>query len=166
MSSSLKHVLFRSPWIPYNTKFIQSRIVLTYPENAIFTAQYAQHLAQLDVYRAYPYAEKMDLRALDRIDWTKALIVFNRDLQLLFAPEPVQELVRLDRRLHYREAEAAVLEPFRFWPLFRVFRRQWLGLLLLFFVYGSTCWLVSARYTSRSWARSNTAGGYSGAPGR
>lgn len=154
---SLEQVLFRSPWIPYNNKFIQSRIVLTYPENIIFTAQFVKHLSELPVYRAYPYAEKMDLYALGRIDWTKALIVFNRDLQLLFAPEPVQELVRLDRRLHYREAATAVLEPFRLSP-FQLLRHQWLGLVLLLLAYGLS-WLASARYIDHSLALSSTSGG-------
>lgn len=152
--SSLQHILIHSPWIPYNTKFIQSRITLTYPENVIFTAQLVKHMSQLDIYKAYPYAEKMNLMDLEHVEWTKTLIVLDRNLQLLFAPDPVYQLVRLDRRLHYREAMATVFNPFRFLPFFEVFRHHWLGVCLIFFFYMVNR-LIGARYTDYSLALSN-----------
>lgn len=152
--SSLQHILIHSPWIPYNTKFIQSRITLTYPENVIFTAQLVKHVSQLDVYNVYPYAEKINLSDLEHVEWTKTLIVFDRNLQLLFAPDPVNELVRLDRRLHYREAMATIFNPFRFLPFLEVFRYQWLGVFLIFFFYTANR-LIGARYTNYSLALSN-----------
>lgn len=152
--SSLQHLLLHSPWIPYNTKFIQSRITLTYPENVIFTAQLVKHISQLDIYKVYPYAEKMNLMDLEHVEWTKTLIVLDRHLQLLFAPDPVYQLVRLDRRLHYREAMTTIFNPFRFLPFFEVFRHQWLGVCLLFFFYTVNC-LIGARYTGYSLALSN-----------
>lgn len=153
--SVLKHVLFHSPWVPYNNKFIQSRLVLTYPENVIFTAQFIKHLSNLSVYTEYPYAERMHLWDLDQIDWSKTLIVFDRDLQLLFAPEQIEQLVRLDRRLHHREAAAAILEPFQFLPSLALFQYQWLGLLLIFVLHYSTSWLTATRYKAYSLALSN-----------
>lgn len=152
--SSLQHILFHSPWIPYNTKFIHSRISLTYPENVIFTAQLMKYLSQLDIYKSHPYAEKIKINDFQHIDWTKTLIVFNRDLQLLFAPDPVQKLVRLDRRLHYKEASATIFGPFRFLPFLEVFRYQWLGIFLMFVFYTAN-WLIVTQYKGYSVALSN-----------
>lgn len=153
---ALEQVLFQSPWIPYAAHFFHSRITLTYPENVIFTAQLAQHLADLDVYRTHPYAEKVDLASLDAIDWTQALVVLDRDLQLLFAPVPVQELVRLDRRLHYRQAADVLFAPFRLPSLPRLFHYQWLGLFLLWALYAAVAALASARYRDYSLALPST----------
>lgn len=162
--STLEQVLFHSPWIPYNNKFIQSRITLTYPENIIFTAQLLKRVVGLDVYQKYPYAEKMNPSDFAKVDWSKAIIVIDSNLQLVFAPDPVHRLVRLDRRLHYREASATVFGPFRFFPFFEVFRYQWLGLFLIFFFYGLS-WLVSKRYTGRSVALSSKPSNDSEEPG-
>lgn len=152
--STLSHILFDSPWIPYNTKFIQSRITLTYPENVIFTAQMIKHVTQLDIYKDYPYAENIRDIEFDAVDWTQTLIVFDRDLQLLFAPDPVYQLVRLDRRLQYREARTTIFGPFRFLPVLEVFRYQWLGVFLIFFFYAAS-WLIAIRYKGYSLALSN-----------
>lgn len=142
--SSLEHILFRSPWVPYNNQFIQSRITLTYPENVIFTAQFLKHLSQLNVYKDYPYAERFDYYGFEQIDWKRALIIFDRDLRLVFAPDLVYQLVQLDRRLHFREAAAAIFSPFRFFPAFEVFRHQWVGIFAIFLLYALN-WLVSKR---------------------
>lgn len=152
--SSLEQVLFHSPWIPYNNKFIQSRITLTYPENIIFTAQFLKHVISLDVYKKYPYAEKMTLSDFAKVDWNKAIIVIDKNLQLIFAPDPVHQLVRLDRRLNYQEAFATIFGPFRFFPFLEVFQYQWLGIVLIFFFYGLS-WLIAKRYKSHSVALSN-----------
>lgn len=152
--SSLQQILIHSPWIPYNTKLIQSRLTLTYPENVILTAQLVKHISQLDVYKKYPYAENIRLIDLDTVDWTQTLIVLDRDLQLLFAPDPVYQLVRLDRRLHYREAMATIFNPFRFLTVFEVFQYPWLGVLLIFLVYAVNR-LIAARYTGYSLALSS-----------
>lgn len=164
--SALEHVLFRSPWVPYNNQFIQSRIVLTYPENVIFTAQFIKHLSTLSVYSEYPYAERMDLWNLDQIDWNKSIIVFNRDMQLLFAPEQIEQLVRLDRRLHHREAAATILEPFQFLPFLALFQYQWLGLLLIFALAYAASWLTAPRYKDYSLALSSKPAGRSTNPDR
>lgn len=155
--SSLEQVLFHSPWIPYNNKFIHSRITLTYPENVIFTAQLLKHVGTLDVYKKYPHAEKINVSEFAAVDWTKAIVVIDRDLQLVYAPDPVHRLVRLDRKLHYREASATVFGPFRFLPSsLEVFRYQWIGVVLIVFCYGLS-WLIARRYRGRSVALSNTA---------
>lgn len=152
--SSLEHVLFHSPWIPYNNKFIRSRITLTYPENVIFAAQLLKHVAGLDVYKKYPYAEKVKVSEFAQVDWHKAIIVIDNNLQLIFAPDPVHQLVRLDRKLNYKEAAATIFGPFRFFSAFEVFQYQWLGVALIFLFYGLS-WLVAKRYKDRSVVLSN-----------
>lgn len=164
--SSLEQVLFSTPWITYNNKFIQSRITLTYPENVIFTAQFVKHVSALNVYNEYPYAERLNVWTLGQLDWTKTLIVFNRDLQLLFAPEPVHELIQLDRRLHYREAFAAIFEPFRFFPSLELHRYQWVGFCLILFLNFFWHWSTSTRYKEYSLVLSNKPSGRSRAPRR
>lgn len=144
----LEQILFHSPWVPYNDKFIQSRITLTYPENVIFAAQCLKHVTHLQVYKKFPYAEKIDISEFAKVDWTKAIVVFDKDLQLLFAPDPVYKLVRLERRLGYREGFDAVFAPFRFLPFFKVY--QCLGVFLIFFVYGCLTWLIARRYRDYS----------------
>lgn len=119
---SLEKILFESPWISYNDKFIQSRITLTYPENVIFTAQFLKHAMDSDVYKRYPYAEKMDVSAFQGVDWSKAIVVFDHESNLILAPDPVHRLVRLDRRLRHKEAVDRVFDPFRFLPFLESFR--------------------------------------------
>lgn len=152
--STLEQVLFHSPWIPYNNKFIQSRITLTYPENIIFTAQYLKHVIDLDIYKKYPYAQKMNPSDFAQVDWERAIIVIDHNLNLVFAPDPVHQLVRLDRRLHYQEASATIFGPFRFFPFLEIFQYQWLGIVLIFFFY-SLHWLVATRYKGHSVALSS-----------
>ncbi len=125
---ALNHVLFQDPWIIYNNTFIQSRLMLLYPENVIFTTQLLNRVTQSDIYQSYPFAEKFKASTLEDVDWEKTVIAFNHDLQLTFAPDPVQQLIRLDRRLNYRDAEKMIFGPFR-WSLVEVFRYQWLGIL-------------------------------------
>ena len=153
--ASLKEILFRSPWIPYNNHFIQSRITLAYPENVIFTAQFIKYLSSLDVYKEYPYAEKMNVLPLKRVNWEKTVIVFDRDLQLILAPYSVQELIRLDRRLHYKEAAQTIFTPFRFFPSLEIFRYSWLGIVFIL-VLGVLNWLISKLYNDYSLALSST----------
>lgn len=163
--SSLEHILFRSPWVPYNNQFIQSRITLTYPENVIFTAQFLKHLSQLSVYKEYPYAERLDYYDLSQVDWKNTLIMLDRDLRLVFAPDRVHELVRLDRRLHFREAAAAIFNPFRFFPALEVFRHQWVGIFALFLLYALN-WLVSRRGKDYSLVLSSKTSSRPADPGR
>lgn len=152
--SSLEQVLFHSPWIPYNNKFIHSRITLTYPENIIFSAQLLKHVANLKVYEKYPHAEKVNVSEFAAVDWTKAIIVIDHNLQLVYAPDPVYRLVRLDRKLNYREASATIFGPFRFLPSLEVFHYQWIGVFLIVFFYGLS-WLIARRYKGRSVVLSN-----------
>lgn len=152
--STVEDILFHSPWIPYNSKFLRSRISLSYPENVVFTAQFLKHLSQSDVYKHHRYAEKPKTWDLQHVDWTKAVIAFDKDLQLRVAPDPVRELVQLERRLNYPRAAAVIFNPFRFFPLSEVFRHQWLGLVLIFVFYILSA-LVSIRYTGYSLALPN-----------
>lgn len=132
---SLREILFRSPWIPYNDKFLQSRITLTYPENAIFTAQLLKHVMESDVYKNYPQAETMDCSEFDRIDWTDAIIVFDNELNLILAPDPVHRLVRLDRRLQYERAAEAIFGSFRVFPFLETFNYMGFGIFAILLIY-------------------------------
>lgn len=142
---SLQNVLFNMPWISYNDKFLQSRIVLAYPENVIFTAQFLKHVMESDIYKTYPYAEKINCSAFQDVDWNNSIIVFNNDLQLILAPDPVHKLVRLNSRLEYEQAATAIFESFRFIPHVELFRYQGIVIFLVFFFYGLK-WLNSLRY--------------------
>lgn len=150
---SIEQVLLKVPWIPYNDKFVQSRIILTHPENVIFAAQFLMHVMNSDVYQKFPYAEKMDPTLLQTVDWTKAIIVFDHNLQLKVAPDPVLKLLQLDRRLRYKEAAANIFGPFRFFPFLELFRFQWLGILLIFLLYTFSR-LIVKKYNVRSLALS------------
>lgn len=154
--TSLEKILFDLSWIPYNNHFSQSRIILTYPENVIFTAQFMKHVSSLDVYNRYPYAEKINVSHFAPIRWEKTIIAFDRDLQLIFAPDPVQQLIRLERRLQYKEAADKLFGPFRFFPSFEVFNYQWLGILWILF-FCSMNWLFAKRYKGYSLALSSNA---------
>lgn len=125
---SLDHVLYQSPWTRYNTTFVQSRLTLVYPQNLIFTVQLAHHVMHSDMYDTYPNAESIHFESLKSVDWDKAIIVINSDSQVLLAPDPVIDLIRLDRRLHFREAYRHIFKPLQWFPLFRY---QWLGIVLI-----------------------------------
>lgn len=146
---SVEHVLLQSPWISYNDKFFKSRITLTYPENVIFVAQFLKHVSESEVYKKYPYAEKMEPAAFQKVDWKNAIIVFDNDLQLILAPDPVHQLVRLNRRLQYKDAATNIFGFLRVSPFMESFRFQgWVIFLVLFF-YG-VAWIHAARYRVRS----------------
>lgn len=142
---SLKKILFQSPWIPYNDKFLQSRITLTYPENVIFTAQFLKHVMESDVYKKHPQAEKMDCSSFGQVDWENAIIVFDNELHLILAPDPVHRLVRLDRRLQYKEAVGAIFGSFRFLPFLETFRHHGVVIFIILLFYGLR-WLYVLRY--------------------
>lgn len=135
---SLEHILFQFPWISYNDNFLKSRIILTYPKNVIFTAQFLKHVMESDVYKKYPHAEKMDVTTFQDVDWINTVVIFNNNLDLILAPDPVHRLVRLSRRLQYKDAVTAIFGPFRLFPVLELFRFQVLGILLIIFYYGIT----------------------------
>lgn len=128
--TSLDAVLHTSPWVPYNDTLFQSRFVLTYPKNVIFTAQLLSHVQSSDVYDRYPYAETFDVTLFQHVDWQQSLIVIDRHSNVILAPEAVNQLIRLDRRLRYETAAQHIFDPFRFLP-FQLFRFQWLGIALM-----------------------------------
>ena len=142
---SLKQILFQSPWIPYNDRFLQSRITLTYPENVIFAAQFLKHVMESDVYKKYPHAEKFDVSAFQRVDWKNAIIVFDNELHLILAPDPIHQLVRLDRRLQYKQAVSEIFGSFRFLPFLESFRYLGIGVFIILIFYGLR-WLYGLRY--------------------
>lgn len=144
---SLENVLFHSPWITYNKTFFHSRITLMHPENLIFTVQLLQDVLKKDVYKEHPYAEKIPFDKLNLIDWEKAIIVIDHNLHLLLAPDAVHELVRLDRRLRYKEAASAIFGPFQWFPG-QLFRFQEMGILIILLAWGFF-WLVRVMNTSK-----------------
>lgn len=139
---SLERVLFQSPWIDYNDKLFHSRITLTYPQNLIFTTQFLVQVMNTDIYKQFPYAEKINFSNFKNIDWKKAIIVFDHNLRLILAPDPVHELVRLDRRLQYEYAQNIIFDPFR-WSFFEMFKFQFLGIFIILIIWTSF-WLIEA----------------------
>lgn len=129
---SVKAILHTSPWIPYNDTFYHSRMILTYPKNVIFTAQLLSHVQSLPIYDRFPNAERFNANLLQDVNWQEAMIVFDHDSRVVIAPDPVMELIQLDRRLQHREAAEAIFSPFQILPV-ELFRTQWfwiLGLVL------------------------------------
>lgn len=134
-----KKVLHDKPWIDYfgaahhpndETK------ILFYPENVIFTAQYlVQHLdfVQKYVYDRYPDAEKFNLDVLNGIEWEKiGLVLDPTSYTLVTPPDPIQNLINLDRRLRYHDARDHIFGGFRWMPFLEIFRLRWI---LLFYVF-------------------------------
>ncbi|GFW05470.1 uncharacterized protein TNCV_2584501 [Trichonephila clavipes] len=113
---SLETILYSDPWIPYNDTFFHSRLVLAYPKNMIFTAQLLSHVMSLPVYQKYPYAERFQVQSLQNVDWEQTLIVLNHDSQVVLSPEPVLELIQLDRRLEFQKAKGIIFGTFRLFP--------------------------------------------------
>lgn len=134
-----KEVLHDKPWIHYFDGARQQNDdtwILFYPENVIFTAQYlVQHLdfVQKYVYNRYPDAEKFNLDVLNGIEWEKIVLVLDASsYTLITAPDPIQNLINLDRRLRYQDARDRIFGGFRWIPFLEFFRLRWL---LLFYVF-------------------------------
>lgn len=127
---SIDTVLHEFPWIEYNDTLNRSRLVLLWPRNAIFTSQLLSQVCSLDVYDRHPHAERFNARALQGVDWEKTIIVIDSQSRLVLAPEPVRDLVQLDRRLRYTEAADRIFGPFRVLPLLQVFSLQWIWIIL------------------------------------
>lgn len=106
-------VLHQDAWTPYNDTFYQSRMVLTYPKNVIFTVQLLSKVQSHPVYQHFPHAERFDATSLQTVDWPQAMIVFDQDHRVVMAPEPVLQLIQLDRRLHYKQASRMIFGPFQ-----------------------------------------------------
>lgn len=123
--SSLNAILHQTPWIPYNDTFYHSRMILTFPKNVIFTAQLLSHVQSLPVYKQYPHAERFEAKWLQNVDWKQSMIVFDDNSHVVMAPEPVMDLIQLDRRLQYKEAADGIFGSFR--PMF--LKKQWLWIL-------------------------------------
>lgn len=134
-----KFVLLDKPWIHYLETARQHQDgtwILLYPETVIFTAQYlVNHLnfVQKHVYNQYPEAEKFNLDVLNDIEWKKAAFVFDASsYTLISAPDPIQNLINLDRRLRYKDARDYIFGGFRWFPFLEFFRLRWV---LLFYVF-------------------------------
>lgn len=141
---SLEHILFKDPWVNYNNNFIRSRLVLHYPQNVVFTVQLLNHVTKSNVYKKYPYADQMDVTTFQNVNWKNTFIVFNHDLQVIQAPEPVLRLISLDRRLHFQKAPSIIFGPFR-WSYIELFRYQWLGIVVI--VMCHLLWWMLTRYS-------------------
>lgn len=132
---TLSTLLHQEAWIPYNDTFFQSRMVLAYPKNVIFTMQLLSKVQSHPVYQQFPYAERFDASLFQKVDWPRAMIVFDQDHRVVMAPEPILQLIQLDRRLHYKQASRAIFGPFQ--PL-RIYPWIWItGLVLLWMAFFS-----------------------------
>lgn len=135
-----KLILIEKPWINYLQTARQhlhdDTCILFYPENVIFTAQYLIHhleYVQKNVYNRYPDAEKFNLDVLNGIEWEKVVFVFDTSsYTLISAPDPIQNLINLDRRLRYQEARDYIFGGFRWIPFLEFFRMRWFLLLCVF----------------------------------
>lgn len=134
-----KVVLVDKPWIQYLETARQhpdDTWILFYPENVIFTAQYLIHhldFVQNHVYNRYPDAEKFNLEVLNDIEWKKVVFVFDgSSYTLISAPDPIQNLINLDRRLRYEEARDRIFGGFRLFPFLEFFSLRWFLLLCVF----------------------------------
>lgn len=108
--------LCKQPWVPYLDNFFQSYLVLKYPKNIIFTAQVLAHFLKgaQKIYDTYPHAQKFDVSSLDSVDWKNTVVTIDKHSEFLVAPEPLQELVNLDKRLNYKKAERILFPSFSF----------------------------------------------------
>lgn len=108
--------LYKSPWVPYMDKFYQDFLVLDYPKNMIFTAQILKSFLEKakKIYEKYPHAETFDISTLDNIDWKNTVISINKFSEFIIAPEPLKQLINLDKRLHVKTARKHLFPPFAF----------------------------------------------------
>lgn len=150
--TSLDIILNKEPWVPYNDSFLHSRRILTYPKNQIFVTQLLHRVMSLPVYKTYPSAQVFDMESLDNVRFQEEIIYLDRDSHVIMAPEPVLELIQLDRRLHYKEAQKAIFGPFRWLPpIFEGFRYQWLWIWLVIIGYVATTFLLNAIHRKPRW---------------
>ncbi|GBN13124.1 hypothetical protein AVEN_257703-1 [Araneus ventricosus] len=115
--ADLEAILYKNPWITYNDTIFHSRVVLTFPKNMIFAAQFLSHVLSLPVYRRYPYAERFDVYLLQNVDWKHTLIVLDHASRVLLALDPVLQLIQLERRLQYQQAANIFLVHFKYYLL-------------------------------------------------
>lgn len=106
-------VLQREAWIPYNDTFHHSRMVLTYPKTVVFTMQLLSKVQSLPVYKKFPAAERFDATLFQNVDWQDVIIVFDQEHRVVMAPEPVLQLIRLERRLSHHKAKRIIFGPFK-----------------------------------------------------
>lgn len=102
---------FKQPWINYFDSFFQSSLILEYPKNMIFTAQILTHHLKNNIYDTFPYAEKFDLSSLNTIDWKNTVVTISKDL--VIAPEPLKQLINLEKRLNYEKAKDFLFHSFQ-----------------------------------------------------
>lgn len=141
-------------WISYHDQFVRDKIILTYPKNLIFTMQLLiEHLNYTveHIYSQFPHAEKFNVTSLNNVSWEKDIIVFDNDNNLLIAPEPVKQLVNLDKRLKYQEARDEIFGPFRFIPFIEVYKFRYVVIMFLI-----VCLLVSRHWLCRLFVQENT----------
>lgn len=146
----IETILYDKPWIPYNDTFVRSRIVLDYPKNLVFTLQYLkEHFENNEAYTRYPDVERFDTHSLKLVEWEKALIVLDRDANVVVAPDPVKRLINLDRRTRYGEAYDYVFGPFAsFLSPLHLFRHVWLVWFLVLLFYAWTRLSPRSKYLS------------------
>lgn len=148
--TSLETILIKEPWVPYNDSFLHSRLVLTYPKNQIFVTQLLHRVMSLDIYQTYPSTQLFDIDTLQNVNFKDEIITLDRDFHVIMAPEPVLDLIQLDRRLHYKVAQNIIFGPFRLLPV-EWFRFQWLWIFLVIISYFATTFLLNAIHHKPRW---------------
>lgn len=110
----MENILFKEPWMDFLDNYYLNYNVIEYPKNIYFTAnvlfEYLEKNSNL--YQKYPYAEKFDISTLNTIDWKSAVITMDKHGKLIIAPEPLKQLVNLNKRLNYKKARKEIFGGF------------------------------------------------------
>lgn len=110
----MKSILYKEPWMDFLDNYYLSYNVIDYPKNIYFTANLLFEYLEKNnnLYQKYPYAEKFDVSTLNNIDWKSAIITFDKHFKLIVAPEPLKQLVNLNKRLNYKKAKKELFGGF------------------------------------------------------
>lgn len=110
----MEDILYKNYWMDYYDNFHLEFNIIDYPKNIYFTAnvlsEYLKNNA--DIYRKYPYAEKFNISTLNNIDWQNSVITFDKHGKIILAPEPVKQLINLNKRINYQTAEKEIFGGF------------------------------------------------------
>lgn len=107
--------LFESPWLDYSDNFYLNYNIIDYPKNIYFTANVVSEYLKKNntLFKKYPYAQKFDISTLNNIDWKNTIITFDKHFKIIKAPEPLKQLINLNKRLDYEKADDEIFGAFK-----------------------------------------------------
>lgn len=111
----MEEVLYKNSWINYFDNFYLNYNIVEYPKNRIFVANILSEYFKKNesVYKKYSYAKKFDVSTLNNIDWKTANIIFDKNLKIIIAPEPLKKIINLMKTLDYEKAENKIFGGFK-----------------------------------------------------